>query len=79
MQDDTRSFQELKAEQDAYWVEAARTPEPAGYAEWARAQVEEAIQECDQAGAVFYTDAEVNDFMEQRRKQRDAGLLKKAS
>ena len=45
MQDDTRSFEELKAEQDAYWAEAAKTPEPVGYAEWARAQVEEAIQE----------------------------------
>ncbi len=79
MQDETRSFEDLKAEQDAYWAAAAKTPEPEGYAEWAQAQVEEAIRECEQPGAVFYTEAEVNTFMEQRRKQRDAGLLKKAS
>ncbi len=58
MPDDIRTFDELQAEQDAYWAEAAKTPQPEGYAEWVRAQVDEAIRECEQPGAVFYTQEE---------------------
>lgn len=79
MADDARSYEELKAEQDAWWARAAETPVPEGYADWARAQIEEAIRECEQPGAVFYTEDEVNAFMQQRRTQHDAGLLKRAS
>ena len=44
-----------------------------------RAQTDEAMRECEQAGAVLYTDEEVNTFMKQRRAQRDIGSLKRAS
>lgn len=79
MADEPRTFEELKAEQDAYWNEAAKQPAPSGYAEWVRTQTEEAIRECEQPGAIFFTEDEVNTFMAQRRRQRDSGLLRKAS
>lgn len=59
MADDARSYEELKAEQDAWWARAAETPVPEGYADWVRAQTEEAIRECERPGAVFYTQEEM--------------------
>ncbi|MGI4854963.1 MAG: hypothetical protein ACRYF4_13075 [Janthinobacterium lividum] len=48
LQDDTRTFEQVKAEQDAYCTEAAKVAEPGGYAEWVRTQVDEAIRDCEQ-------------------------------
>lgn len=79
MAEDTRSFEEVKAEQDRLWTEAASVPEPEGYAEWFRAQVEIAVREANDPNAVTYAASDVDRFMAERRAQRDSGLLAKAS
>ncbi len=61
MADETRTFEELKAEQDRLWAESESKPEPEGYDAWFRAQVQEALDECAKPDAVFYTQEQVEE------------------
>ena len=80
MTEESGTFEEITAEQGALSRDAASKPEPEGYDAWFRAQVREGLEECARPGTVFFEAEDVNGFMAERRRQRDAGLLdKKAS
>lgn len=59
MADDTRTCEEVQAEQDASGRRRQRIPESDGYAEWVRAETEEAIRGREQPKAVSYTQEEI--------------------
>ena len=79
MAEETRTFEELKAEQDKLWAVIESQSEPQGYDAWFRDQTESALKEADDPHAVTYTSDEVDREMAERRAQRDAGLLRRAS
>ena len=79
MAEETRTFEEVKAEQDALWAEIDAKPEPEGYDAWFRAEVALAVEESEDPNAVTYSADEVNEMMCQRRRERDAALLRRAS
>jgi hypothetical protein len=69
MADDTRTFEEIKAEQDRLWAEAAAQPEPEGYDAWFREQVEEGLREAADPNTRWVTQEEVRANMLQQHER----------
>ena len=69
MSDDNRTFEELKAEQDALWAEENSRPAPPGYEEYVRELLREGIEYCNRPDAVFHSNEDAKRIMEEHRRK----------